>query len=960
MSGIQCLHKHIQISRFGISLLALLAIAFVLPAHGMRWQSFDYGSPIKCMVSSDSHIWVGGEAVRSSVDDGWFFRVEKKINSRGESLELAGHIVRDISIDPRGRVWFACWDRESDGLTGKGLSMMDPVGFISFSEKTGIPSNEIYSLCSDPQGRLWAGTKEGIAICDEGRWSVHTTEDGLYRNDAVELTVDPHGRIWCGFWRGINAYYDGQWWSWERERVDYVYSIIHGDGNRMYAATKGGLAIYDGERWTFALNRGDLRKRLISSMAMDKDGRIWCAWGGLDKGVSVFDGEKWSRITRRSSQNGLAGNRAIALASDRDGRIWIGDRDGRISVMIPDGVSEIQVKPLPRPDQTKRGLSIGIQNVKRTPASSINRIVENPGGMEWSASETVENEPSPSLIALADVKVNLKITQPADLEAATPEQPFKTDLNVLDIVGGIAAVGDAQLAKLEVNGFAAELQDAVDYGFGGPPIYPFTAKVLLKDISQIHFEIFDKNDRSLGFRDYPINILSPEKEANEPDIHFFKPSVSPEALIATRGGGPPIEVKMTSMNKGIIRGLVLDDTEIKSVFLNEKTVEYLVEASPVHLEEAGIEDEDHIKFFEHRFNLQPGSNRIVVGVFDIFDNSTAISFDIFVQQAISDRLFYEQNYAMVVGIDTYQTWRPLANAVRDAQGIKKVLTGHFGFPEENIFELYNEEATLEGMIGAFEKAAQADRNSRVIIFFAGHGQTTSDRSGGKQGYLIPYDGALSDTNQPGTEVTETWISMQDLTRQIERFDAKHIMLILDACYSGLLTAKRSAVFGEFGYDWIAGGFGSEDAALAEFIRLGSNKAIEVITAGSEDETVLDGGPGGHSFFSGTLIQGLTTGQADLVMDGIITSQELGAYLAHEVQIATQGKQHPAYSKLPGHEAERGLVLFSVSGVSDSKTSMLEPRFDGIHRAILPFSMIAHHLATDDWFSTSSAFSSTGF
>lgn len=939
MNQFRFLHADVRRLRSMIPIIALSVMLFVLPVSGESWQSCDYGARIKCIVSSGKSIWIGGEAgaVRYDVNDGSFLRIDKKINQRGEILELAGNIVRDVAVDPRGRVWFACWDREGNGLTGKGLSMMTPLGFSSFSDKDNIPSNEIYSLCSDPQGRLWAGTKEGIAIFDEGRWTVYNTEDGLYRNDAVELSIDRYGRVWCGFWRGINAYYDNQWWSWERDRVDYVYSIIPGNDNRVYCATKGGLAIYDGERWSYALHSGDLRKRLISSMAMDKDGRIWCAWGGLDKGVSIFDGENWTRLTRRSTHNGLAANRAIAIACDQLGRMWIGDRDGKISIMIPDDVPEIQVQSLPNLDDTNRGQPSDSLNEKESYSENllqISYLTEK----DTEENETTKEESTPSSTAIAqtDIKINVKITQPVELEKSTPETPFQTDLKVLDIVGGIAVTKGIELAKLEVNGFAAKLEEVVDYGFGGPPVYPFSAKVLLKDIDQIHFEAFDRKNQSQGFRDYSIKILGPEKENNEPDVHFFKPVVSEEELMATRGGGPPIEVRMTTVNKGIIRGLVLDDTEIKTVHLNDKNVEYLVEASPAHLEEAGITDNKPIKYFEQRFSLQPGANRIIVDAIDIFDNSVKIAFDMFVQRAISDRIFYENNYAIVIGIDRYQTWRPLANAVKDARGIKDVLTGHFGFPKEHIYELYDEHATRDGIIEVLEKAAQTETNCRAIVFFAGHGETVTDRTGQKQGFLIPYDGIDTNASRPGPEITQTWISMQDLTDHISQFKAKHIMLILDACYSGLLTAKRSAVFGDFGRTGDAGGFGSEDAALAEFIRLSSKQAVEVITAGSEDETVLDGGPGQHSFFSGSLIQGLTTGEADLVVDGIITSQELGAYLSHEVQIMTQGKQHPAYSKLPGYEEEKGLVLFSVAGnINKNGVSFISP-FDFFFRNFARF------------------------
>ncbi|MEW6234850.1 MAG: caspase family protein [Candidatus Omnitrophota bacterium] len=998
-----------------IFLLLSMALAMAPSAIAVQWQHFEYGGAIKSMVSYGQAVWIGGEAgaLRFDAETGLFLRLEKSLNQRGESLQLAGSIVRDIAVDPRGRVWFACWEKGADGLTGAGLTMMDPLGFVSFTEKEGLPSNEIYSLCADPQGRLWAGTKEGVAVCDEGRWTIYTTKDGLYRNDAVEISIDAQGRVWCGFWRGVNAFYDGNWWSWQRKRVDYVYSIVQGKDNKIYCATKGGLAIYDGERWEYALNRGDLRKRLISDMAADNNARIWCAWGGLDKGVSFFDGYRWARITQQNTDGGLVSNYAIAVAADPHGRIWIGDRKGAVSVMIPDGapllaqsalmkagpsrgeaveiddasaylrISEPWAAPfapdveplliaqtdakanikLRSPDGldastesapfeinqtslkiaggvaaigaklaklTANGIVIELKNpvdygfggppiypfeasISLKPGSPIHLEVFNENG------KSVGVRDIPVKLLAAELGLKIKIAKPEGLEAASADAPFELSGMMLDLAGGIAVQGNVKLAKLEINGFAAALQGAVDYGFGGPPIYPFETKVLLKEVQNIHIEVFDGEDRSQGFRDYPIKILQPSPENRQPEIRFIKPSVTEEQLIATRGGGGPIEVKMTSANRGFVRGLAQDDTEIKNVLFNGGPVEYLVEASPLHLEEAGMFGIKNAKFFEHRFALLPGDNRIAIQAIDYFDNATEIDFDMTVQQPLYDSMFYGDNYALVVGIDRYPSWRKLDNAVRDAKGMKDLLTQRFQFKADHVAELYDENASLEGIFDALRRLAKVDANSRVIVFFAGHGYTATSSGGEKQGFLIPFDGAAP-SGKTRTEAVNAWLSMDRLTREMKQFQAKHILLILDACYSGLLTARRSAVFGDM--DDSAGlGFGDENAHIAKYLRLSAHNAIEVVTAGSEDEAVLDGGPGGHSFFTGMLIQGLKSGQADLIADGVITSEELGSYLTREVRIAAADRQHPAYSKLPGFENMLGLVLFSATEPEGAMTSM---------------------------------------
>lgn len=956
----------------GLAIVAgILLVGSVSPVCGAEWQHFEYGGKIKCMDASERSVWIGGEAgaLRYDVETGRFLRVTQKSNKRGEQLELAGSIVRSIAVDSRGRTWFACWEKTKDGLAGTGITVMDPLGFTSFSEEDGLPSNEVYTLCADTRGRIWAGTKAGVAVFDEGRWTVYTTEDGLHRNDALEISIDTHGRVWCGFWRGLNVHDEGQWWTWKRKRVDYVYRIIPADDNRVYCATKGGMAIYDGERWEFVKNRGDLRKRLISDMAVDGEGRIWCAWGGYEKGIALYDDGKWSRMTRRSTGGGLAANRTIAVAADRHRRMWVGDRDGRISVMVPDGAPQVfdgalvktawaepgafrparryanneKIRYLePRVERTLRSAFSGLPalNWTSTPwtqtlsalklrddeflalSSTLRplapRPVERPlpmADLTWEEAEITRMRAEPILLAqagggapgstdsaAAPTGVQLRITEPRALDQSTVEAPFETVERLLEIRGAVVA-GDAKLVKIEVNGFEATLQEALDIGFGTPPFHPFIAKVLLKDIDEIHIEVFDDKDRSQGFRDIPIKIVKPVAESTPPDIHFIQPGIPPEEVSAARGGGWPIEVVLKSANKGLVRGLVQDDTEVKNVLMNNQDVEFVGAAPPSQLEEAGMAGAQNVKAFENHFRLSPGRNDITIQAVDIFDNVSLVSLDLNVQKALSDSMFYDQNYAMIVGIDRYRYWPQLKNAVRDAKGMRNLLVERFKFPEENIYELYDEKADRDGILKAFRAIYKAQKNSRVIIFYAGHGQTTTSRTD-SHGYLIPFDGVATTSERPELEVLDTWLSMERLSREISYFDAKHILLVIDACYSGLMTAKRSAGFR---------GFGDENAGAANFIRIANQLAVEVITAGAQDEEVLDAGRSdGHSVFTGTLLDGIRTGKADLVPDGVITSRELGAYLTVEVPQATGGKQHPQYAKLPGYEDEKGLVLFSIS------------------------------------------------
>jgi hypothetical protein len=234
--------------------------------------------------------------------------------------------------------------------------------------------------------------------------------------------------------------------------------------------------------------------------------------------------------------------------------------------------------------------------------------------------------------------------------------------------------------------------------------------------------------------------------------------------------------------------------------------------------------------------------------------------------------FYADSWAVVIGINDYQHPRipKLRYAVNDARSVEQTLLAQ-GFRRDRIITLVERQATkaaIERVLGD-QLRTQMGSGDRLFVFFAGHGKTDRLRSGEQEGYLLPADGDPS-------QLFSTAISMESLRRISDRLPAKHILYVVDACYSGYAIYSRSI---------------SEDL-LEEMVK---KPAIQILTAGRQGDEAQE--RGGHGVFTDVLIRGL---QGDAFSGkGWLALEELGLWVKQRVYAESGRKQVPQYGNLSG-------------------------------------------------------------
>ena len=82
----------------------------------------------------------------------------------------------------------------------------DPAGRVprrSYDSERGLTNLAVFDLQQDRDGFLWVATEDGIYRYDGNRFQRFGTDEGLPSNVITAFDVGPDGRVWAGTWEGL-------------------------------------------------------------------------------------------------------------------------------------------------------------------------------------------------------------------------------------------------------------------------------------------------------------------------------------------------------------------------------------------------------------------------------------------------------------------------------------------------------------------------------------------------------------------------------------------------------------------------------------------------------------------------------------------------------------------------------------------------------------------------------------
>lgn len=220
-----------------------------------------------------------------------------------------------------------------------------------------------------------------------------------------------------------------------------------------------------------------------------------------------------------------------------------------------------------------------------------------------------------------------------------------------------------------------------------------------------------------------------------------------------------------------IRGIAVDESGLRNLKINGK--------------ETPIKDNGN---FVMHMPLTMGDNYVTIEARDINDNIAIKKFIITRKDLDGEEYDFSKakNYLFVVGVNDYDHWPKLYNAVKDATDIVSTLLTSYTFDFGNVVMLKNEQATrnniYKSLRGLIEQITPQDN---LIIYYSGHGYFDELLN---EGYWIPADAR---TNSSGD-----YLSNSDLLKIVSSINSQHTFLIADACFSGALFSDSKRGYSE--------------------------------------------------------------------------------------------------------------------------------------------------------------------
>jgi len=265
----------------------------------------------------DGNIWAGTDDGLARLENGRF--VSSPLASSHER-----EWVRCIYEDTEGNLWVGM---------NSGLNRLRNDVFSMYGQSEGLPSDEPTTVYQDHRGRIWVGFHDSglVQLVDGKPARVYTQKDGLPSNEIFSIRENRDGDLLIAARGGPSRLHDGYFVNPVmsdplNRRVAFDY--LQGRNGKLWVASPAGVSELKGSRSPTVIPGGSQLDTDAVVLCETHDGSLWA--GTYSVGLwRLYKGQ----LRLYTVADGLSSNQIRSLVEGTDGTLWIGTFGGGLDAM---------------------------------------------------------------------------------------------------------------------------------------------------------------------------------------------------------------------------------------------------------------------------------------------------------------------------------------------------------------------------------------------------------------------------------------------------------------------------------------------------------------------------------------------------------------------------------------------------------------------------------------------------